>query len=68
MKRVNAQEENEEGDDEDGDREWTGEDFQKRNVEDSLRSYILTNKCRRVLTDAYFGNPPRDTKGKYEFP
>ena len=57
------QEENEDDCNEDGDQEWTGEDFKKRNVEDSLRSYVLTNKCRRILTDTYFGNPPRNTNG-----
>ena len=66
VKRVNTQEEN--GDDcDDDDQEWTGEDFKKRNVEDSLRSYVLTNKCRRLLTDTYFGNPPRNTKGASVF-
>lgn len=54
---------NEDDPDEDGDQEWTGEDFKKQNVEDSLRSYILTNKCRRLLTDAYFGNPAQNIKG-----
>lgn len=62
-KRVSVQEGNEDNDDEDGDQEWAGEDFEKRNVEDSLRSYILTNKCRRLLADAYFGNPPRNAEG-----
>jgi superfamily II DNA helicase RecQ len=66
VKRVNIQEENEEDGDED-DQEWTGEDFKKRNVEDSLRSYVLTNKCRRLLMDTYFGNPPRNAKGASVF-
>lgn len=57
------QEENEDDCDEDGDQEWTGEDFKKWNVEDSLQSYVLTNKCRWILTDTYFGNSPQNTNG-----
>lgn len=63
VKRVNTQGEHEDDPEEDGEQEWTGEDFKKRNVEDSLRLYILTDECRRLLTDIYFGNPARNTNG-----
>lgn len=65
-KRLNTQTtqgDNEDDPDDECDQEWTGEDFKKRNVEDSLRSYVLTNKCRWLLTDAYFDNPPRNARG-----
>ncbi|KAF9791032.1 P-loop containing nucleoside triphosphate hydrolase protein, partial [Thelephora terrestris] len=49
------------GEDEDGgdleERLHEGDDFRKKNVESSLRSYVLTEQCRRVVTDAYFGTP-----------
>lgn len=62
VQRVNSQDD---GDDEDNgsEPEWSGDDFQKRNVEDSLRGYVMAEKCRRVLTDKYFDNPPRNESG-----
>ena len=29
-------------------------------MEDSLRAYVMTEECRRVLVDEYFDNPPHD--------
>jgi superfamily II DNA helicase RecQ len=57
VQRVDAQDD-EEDDVEDVEQEWSGDNFKKRNVEDSLRSYVLEEECRRVLTDQYFDNPP----------
>jgi superfamily II DNA helicase RecQ len=59
---VDAQDD-EEDDIEDAEQEWPGDNFKKRNVEDSLRSYVLEEECRRVLTDRYFDNPPRNNTG-----
>jgi len=46
---------------------WEGDDFRKKNVESSLRSYVLTNQCRRVVTDEYFGTPIRNIEGMVSF-
>ena len=37
--------------------------LQKRNVEDSLRGYVVAEKCRRASTDKYSDNPPRNEGG-----
>lgn len=34
----------------------------KKKVEDALRLWIETTKCRREVTDTYFNNPPRRSK------
>jgi superfamily II DNA helicase RecQ len=46
---------------------WEGDSFRKKNVEGSLRSYVLTNQCRRVVTDGYFGTPVRNTESMISF-
>ncbi|KAH9918157.1 P-loop containing nucleoside triphosphate hydrolase protein [Fomitopsis serialis] len=33
----------------------------KMNVENALRVWLETPNCRRVITDEYFNNPPRDS-------
>lgn len=66
IQKIKCKEVDESGDEGDGDfgeRLWEGEDFRKKNVEGSLRSYVLTEQCRRVITDEYFGTPTRDTEG-----
>lgn len=50
-----------------GEQLWEGDDFKKKNVESSLRSYVLTNQCRRVVTDEYFGTPVRKIEGTVSF-
>lgn len=62
VQRVNTRG-NEDDDDDELERELSGDDFRKRNVEDSLRAYVMGEKCRRALTDEYFDNPPRDKNG-----
>ena len=61
VQRVNTQ--NGEDSDDELEREWSGDDFKKRNVEDSLRAYVMDEECRRASTDEYFDNPPRDENG-----
>ncbi|KAF9787415.1 P-loop containing nucleoside triphosphate hydrolase protein [Thelephora terrestris] len=62
VQRVNTQDD-EDDDVEEAEQEWSGDDFKKRNVEDSLRAYVMEEECRRALTDKYFDNPPRDKTG-----
>lgn len=50
-----------------GERLWEGDNFRKKNVESSLRSYVLTTECRRVVTDGYFGTPVRNIEGTVSF-
>lgn len=66
IKGKEADESDGEGDDL-GEQLWEGDDFKKKNVESSLRSYVLTNQCRRVVTDEYFGTPARKTEGTVSF-
>lgn len=56
-----------EGNSNPGEQLWEGEDFKKKNVEGSLRFYVLTDRCRRVVTDEYFGTPARTTEGTVNF-
>ena len=44
-----------------------GEEFKKKNVEGSLRSYVMTAACRHAVTDEYFGTPVRDIEGMVRF-
>jgi len=62
VQRVNTQKD-EDDDDDESEVEWSGDYFRKRNVEDSLRAYVMLEECHRVLTDEYFNNPPRDENG-----
>ena len=62
VQRVNTQGDSDNEDDE-LEQEWSGDNFKKRNVEDSLRGYVMAEECRRVLTDVYFDNPPRNESG-----
>ena len=61
IKEANGSED--EGDGDPSERLWEGEDFKKRNVEGSLRSYVLTDQCRRNITDEYFSTPERNIEG-----
>jgi len=51
------------GDEDLGEQLWEGDDFKKKNVEGCLRSYVLTDQCRRTVTDEYFGTPARNIEG-----
>ena len=46
-----------------GEQLWEDDGFRKKNVEGSLRSYVLTDQCRRMVTDGYFGTPVRNVEG-----
>ena len=50
-----------------GEQLWEGDDFRKKNVEGTLRSYVLTSLCRRAVTDEYFGTPVRNIEGMVRF-
>jgi superfamily II DNA helicase RecQ len=62
-----ADESGDEVDGDPGEQSGEGGDFRKRNVEVSLRSYVLTDQCRRVVTDGYFGTPARNKEGMVNF-
>lgn len=63
VKAKRVSESDDEDDEDPGEELWEGDDFKKKNVEGSLRSYVLTNQCRRAATDEYFGTPPRNIEG-----
>lgn len=70
VQRVGSKEVAESDDEGDGDPSeqlWEDENFKKRNVEGSLRSYVLTDLCRRIITDEYFGTPGRNMEGMVGF-
>jgi hypothetical protein len=46
-------------DDVDDGKEWV------KKVDDDLRQYIVTKKCRNLVNNTYFDNPPR-TMGKLQ--
>ena len=56
-----------EGDGNPGEQLCEGDDFKKKNVEGSLRFYMLTDQCRRAVTDEYFGTPVRNVEGTVDF-
>jgi hypothetical protein len=63
IKGKEADESGDEGDGDHGEQLWEDDDFRKKNVEGSLRSYVLTEQCRRMVTDEYFGTPVRNVEG-----
>jgi len=63
VKGKEVDESDDEGDGDLGEQLWEDGGFRKKNVEGSLRSYVLTDQCRRVVTDGYFGTPVRNTEG-----
>lgn len=58
VQKVGGKEVSESDDEEDWD-----DTFKKKNVEGSLRFYVLTDQCRRNITDEYFGTPARNVEG-----
>ena len=67
VKGKGVEESDNEGDEGPGEQLWEGDDFKKKNVEGCLRSYVLTDQCRRAITDEYFGTPVRDIEGAVRF-
>lgn len=67
IKGKEADESGDEGDEDPDQHGDEGEEFKKKNVEGSLRSYVMTATCRRVVTDEYFGTPVRNVEGMVRF-
>ena len=34
--------------------------YQKKRVDPEMRQWVLTNDCRRIISDLYFDNPERN--------
>ena len=34
--------------------------YQKKHVDPEMRQWVLTSDCRRIISDKYFNNPPRN--------
>ena len=62
VKKVKSKEIDEGGDEGDSNQLWEDNGFKKK-VEGTLQSYVLTDQCRCVVTDEYFGMPIWNAEG-----
>ena len=43
-------------------------DYQKKHVDPEMREWVLTNDCRRIISDKFFNNPVHDQGMHKPFP